>query len=96
MPSLRPTAIQTDESSSFRPIDAIGSASSQSPEPSAKEANNLALSTGSVVPLSRLSDSDKLQMRSSQFRCFPTEIGGGAVSLARSFHVDKAESRLSF
>ena len=44
VPSLRPTAIRTDESSSFRPIEAIGNASSQSPEPSAIAANSLALS----------------------------------------------------
>ena len=72
--SMRSTAIRTDESSSFRPIDAFGSASIQSPEPSAKAANNLACSTGSGVSLSKLSDSE-LQMRSSQFCCSPIVIG---------------------
>ena len=54
------TGVDVFEESSFRPIDAIGNASSQSSDPSAKAANNLVLSTGSVVPLNSLSDSDLL------------------------------------
>ena len=91
--SLRPTEIRTDESSSFRPFDSIGSPSSQSPESSAKAINlNLAHSTGSVVSLSKLSDSD-LPMRSSQFRSSPIEIGGVVLLKvdASSFHDDMAE-----
>ena len=66
-PSRRPAATRTDSLSSLRPTDCSGSASSQSPNPSALDASKRARSDSPVACSSGSSATD-LQHRSFQAR----------------------------